>query len=259
MNRSGPGSAPSAVSPSAAAPRPVDGDRRRHRRRVAPALLVTATALAGCSLFSTPAPPTVVAPSLSPPGALGYVVCPNAVTPVELATHTAEPDIRLPISGTPDLGNFAIATSPNGRWAYVVTSDGVTPSPSTRRTLPPVTTGATADDRRHGRPDLRGERPERGHTHQPGHAAGRGAHQDPRSGRHPRHRGHAGREDRPGGQRQHHRPGRCRHPPGRCSARPRAGRHHLRIGARPGQHDALRARCRWGVPGRHGHRHRRRP
>ena len=115
---------------------------------------MAATALSGCSLFSTPAPPTVVAPSLSPPGALGYVVCPNAVTPVELATHTAEPDIRLPISGTPDLGNFAIATSPDGRWAYVVTSDGVTPSPSTRRTLPPVTTGAT---RR--RPEARPSRP----------------------------------------------------------------------------------------------------
>ncbi|MGD0391624.1 MAG: hypothetical protein ABSC41_03175 [Acidimicrobiales bacterium] len=111
---------------------------------MAPALLVAAAALTGCSLFSTPTPPTIVAPSLSPPGAVGYVVCPNAVTPVELATHTAEPDIRLPLSGTPDLGNFAIATSPDGRWAYVVTSDGVTPSPSTRHTLPPVTTGATA-------------------------------------------------------------------------------------------------------------------
>ncbi len=98
----------------------------------------------GCSLFSAPVPPTVVGPSLSPPGAVGYVVCPDAVTPVELATHTAEPDIRLPISGAPDLGNFAIATSPDGRWAYVVTSDGVTPSPSNGRGLSPVTTGATA-------------------------------------------------------------------------------------------------------------------
>ena len=86
---------------------------------------------------------------MAPPGAVGYVVCPNAVTPVELATHVAEPDIRLPISGTPDLGSFAITTSPDGRWAYVVTSDGVTPTSSTRRTTlppvtPPATTGATA-------------------------------------------------------------------------------------------------------------------
>jgi DNA-binding beta-propeller fold protein YncE len=55
---------------------------------------------------------------------MGYVVCPNAVTPVELATDVAEPAIPLPVSGTPDLGNFAIATSPNGAWAYVVTTDG---------------------------------------------------------------------------------------------------------------------------------------
>ena len=108
------------------------------------AVVMAATALSGCALFSTPVPPTVQGPSLSPPGAVGYVVCPNAVTPVELATHIAEPAIRLPIRGTPDLGNFAVATSPNGRWAYVDTSDGVTPSPSTTHTtLPPVTSGAS--------------------------------------------------------------------------------------------------------------------
>ena len=56
------------------------------------------------------------------------MVCPNAVTPVELATHTAEAAIPLPITGTPDLGDFAIATSPDGRWAYVVTSDGSFPA-----------------------------------------------------------------------------------------------------------------------------------
>ncbi len=100
--------------------------------------------LSGCALVSTPVPSPVHDSSLAPPGAMGYVVCPNAVTPVELANHVAEPAIRLPITGTPDLGDFAVAVSPDGQWAYVVTSDGVTPTPTSgRTTLPPVTTGAT--------------------------------------------------------------------------------------------------------------------
>ncbi len=75
---------------------------------------------------------------------MGYVVCPNAVTPVELDTGTAEADIALPISGTPVLGNFAIATSPDGQWAYVVTSDGVIPPPSASTTsVPPATSGSS--------------------------------------------------------------------------------------------------------------------
>ena len=86
--------------------RPTDGARR-------PLALVGAVAmLSGCALVSTPVPSPVHDSSLAPPGAVGYVVCPNAVTPVELATHVAEPAIRLPISGTPDLGDFAITTSP---------------------------------------------------------------------------------------------------------------------------------------------------
>jgi hypothetical protein len=56
---------------------------------------------------------------------VGYVVCPSAVTPVELATATAEASISLPISGTPTLGDFAIAAAPDGRSAYVDTADGV--------------------------------------------------------------------------------------------------------------------------------------
>jgi len=79
--------------------------------------------LSGCSAFASPQPGPVPGASLAPAGAVGYVVCPTAVTPVELATHTAEAPIPLPISGTPALGNFAIAASPDGRWAYVVTSD----------------------------------------------------------------------------------------------------------------------------------------
>ena len=76
------------------------------------------------------------------------MVCPNAVTPVELDTRTAEADIPLPITGTPALGNFAIATSPDGRWAYVVTSDGVASNSvaagATTQASAGATTGATA-------------------------------------------------------------------------------------------------------------------
>ena len=169
--------------------------------------------------------PRCTTPSLAPAGAVGYVVCPNAVTPVELATHTAEAGIPLPISGPRILGNFAIATSPDGRWAYVVTTDGVTSSPLDHSTtLPSVTsatTGATATTGGHRDAALRGERPERGHPHRPGHPAGREAHHDPGPGRHPRHRGHARGPDRAGRQREHRRPGGRRHPPGRDPARPR--------------------------------------
>jgi hypothetical protein len=102
-----------------------------------------AVALSGCSLFTTPRPTPVDDPSLAPAGAVGYVVCPNAVTPVELTTDTAEAPIDLPITGTPVLGDFAIATSPNGSAAYVVTSDGVVSTPSaSSTTVPPATTGS---------------------------------------------------------------------------------------------------------------------
>jgi DNA-binding beta-propeller fold protein YncE len=87
-----------------------------------------AAVLSGCSAFATPQPGPLPRASLAPAGTLGYVACPTAVTPVELATHTPEASIPLPISGTPVLGNFAIAASPDGRWAYVVTSDGAVSS-----------------------------------------------------------------------------------------------------------------------------------
>ena len=83
-----------------------------------------APALSGCGLFAQPRPTPVGGASLAPAGSVGYVVCSNAVTPVELATDTAEAPIPLPISGTPEQGDFAIATSPDGRWAYVVTTEG---------------------------------------------------------------------------------------------------------------------------------------
>jgi DNA-binding beta-propeller fold protein YncE len=118
--------------------------RRRHGRALAGVGLAALT-LAGCSVFATPPPaPVHDNSSLAPPGDVGYVVCPTAVTPIELATHTAEPAIPLPISGTPVLGNFAVTTSADGRWAYVVTSDGVIPSsPGSQTSVPPATTGAT--------------------------------------------------------------------------------------------------------------------
>jgi DNA-binding beta-propeller fold protein YncE len=120
---------------------------RRHGRVLVGAGLAALTlSLAGCSVFATPQPaPVRDSSSLAPPGDVGYVVCPTAVTPVELATHTAEAAIHLPISGTPVLGNFAVTTSADGRWAYVVTSDGVIPSsPGSQTSVPPVTTGTTA-------------------------------------------------------------------------------------------------------------------
>ena len=90
---------------------------------------VAAMLLAGCSLVDSPsATPTDQAP-LAPAGSVGYVVCPNEVTPVELDTDTTEAPISLPVSGSPIPGDFAIATSPDGQWAYVVTSDG---SPSAK-------------------------------------------------------------------------------------------------------------------------------
>ena len=106
-------------------------------------LAAVASVLASCSVFAQPQPAPVHASSLAPPGSVGYVVCSHAVTPVELATRTAEADIPLPLSGTPALGDFAIATSADGRWAYVVTSNGVVSgSTSSVSSHLPVTTGA---------------------------------------------------------------------------------------------------------------------
>lgn len=84
------------------------------------AVLGTCGVLAGCSVLADPVPAPVHS-TFAPRGPIGYVVCPTAVTPVELATRTAEDPITLPVVGTPALGDDAIATSPDGRWAYVVT------------------------------------------------------------------------------------------------------------------------------------------
>ncbi|MGD0311146.1 MAG: hypothetical protein ABSC90_01690 [Acidimicrobiales bacterium] len=126
-----------------ALPRVAVTRRSALRSRLSPAVVLATVAavLTGCSVFTTPEPAPVGGSSLAPTGTMGYVVCSNAVTPVELATRTAEAPIPLPISGSPVLGDFAVATSADGRWAYVVTTDGVVPGatvPSTRAL--PVTT-----------------------------------------------------------------------------------------------------------------------
>ncbi|HEV3266256.1 MAG TPA: hypothetical protein VG014_12080 [Acidimicrobiales bacterium] len=108
-------------------------DTAAGRRNALGASLVVAASLVmgGCSLFSSSKPLPPPRSSLFRSGSIGYVVCPNAVTPVELARdNIAEPDIPLPISGTPAPGDFAIATSPNGHWAYVVTSQQVAATPT---------------------------------------------------------------------------------------------------------------------------------
>ncbi len=127
--------------------RPTGGARTTPSYRwpvLAAALLVLA--LAACSLLATPSPPSVHDASLAPAGPVGYVVCPTGVTPVELKTRTAEATIPLPISRPPTLGNFAIAASPDGRWAYVVTTPGGTaPAPaSSAAASEPPTSGAGA-------------------------------------------------------------------------------------------------------------------
>jgi hypothetical protein len=98
--------------------------------------LAATVALSGCALVAGPDPAAVQDGSLARSGPIGYVVCPNQVTPVELSTRTPEAPIELPLSGTPVLGDFAISTSADGRWAYVVTGDGVVASSSTSSTTP---------------------------------------------------------------------------------------------------------------------------
>jgi hyaluronoglucosaminidase len=93
----------------------------RTHRWMAAVAVPTLLLVAGCSIVPTPGSAPVTAGIPVPDQAMGYVVCPNSVTPVELATHTAEPPIPLPVEGTPALGSFAVATAPDGRAAYVVT------------------------------------------------------------------------------------------------------------------------------------------
>ena len=123
------------------APTRRSGPRPSHRLATLALVGLLASGLPACALVAQPRPVPAGGPSLAPAGPVGYVACSNAVTPVELATHTAEAAIPLRISGTPEPGNFAITTSPDGRRAYVVTAEGATSGPSAPAT--PVTSGVT--------------------------------------------------------------------------------------------------------------------
>jgi hypothetical protein len=97
----------------------------------------TVLAAAGCSAVATPGSPSVPGSPPASAGPVGYVACPTAITPVELATRTPEAPIALPIAGTPPLGDFAVATSPDGKWAFVVTQS-TPPGRATTNVLVPV-------------------------------------------------------------------------------------------------------------------------
>ncbi len=114
-------------------------------RRSLVVLPAVALVLSGCSLVGTPSPPSVKDASLAPTGPVGYVVCPAAVTPVELDTATPEAAIALPLPSPAPIGNFAIATSPDGRWAYVVTTFGGTAAATPTVLAGGPSTAATAD------------------------------------------------------------------------------------------------------------------
>jgi DNA-binding beta-propeller fold protein YncE len=109
---------------------------RCRRTTTSAATIVAFGLLTGCSVGipESPALPGAHAVSAGP---VGYVVCPTAVTPVELATRTPEAPIPLPITGTPPLGDFAITTSPDGRWAFVVTQSTL-PGRATTNVLVPI-------------------------------------------------------------------------------------------------------------------------
>jgi len=123
-------------------------DPRRHRTRptvrsrarlAGPGLAIAllAAGLAGCGVLATPDSPTVAGARPGSAGPVGLVVCPTAVTPIELATHLPEAPIALPIRGTPPLGDFAVTMSPDGRWAFVVTQT-TPPGGATTNVLVPV-------------------------------------------------------------------------------------------------------------------------
>ena len=219
-----------------------------------------AATLAGCSLFATPTPAPVTDPgSLAPAGPVGYVVCSDAVTPVELDTHTAEaadPPAhpgdtgprqfrhrhldRRPVGlrgdqrrgGAEPIGRLHLGSAGHPqRQRHQPTTGTTTPSGvAVQNVVIPinlVTQKAEAPIKIPGQ----------GGTHAvvvlPGGRivlAASGSTIVP--------------VDVATGQ-------------GRNTARPRTGPHHLRHGPRPHQHHPLRLGGRRRVPGRHGQRHRR--
>jgi hypothetical protein len=95
-----------------------------------------ALASAGCSVVATPDSPTLAGSPAVTAGPVGYVVCPDALTPVELRSHVPEAPIALPVDGTPSLGDYAVTTSPDGRWAFVVTQSTPPGRPTTNVLIP---------------------------------------------------------------------------------------------------------------------------
>lgn len=106
-------------------------------RLVGVALAALAVGSAGSAVVATPDSPTLAGTPVASDGPVGYVVCPDALTPVELRSHLPEPPILLPVVGTPSLGDYAVATSPDGRWAFVVTQS-TPPGRGTTNVLIPV-------------------------------------------------------------------------------------------------------------------------
>ena len=109
---------------------------RSPHSRTAP-VAVLAFLLAGCSVVATPDSPTVPGILEATAGPVGYVVCPGALTPIELRSRLAEASIPLPVDGTPPLGDYAVAVTPDGRRAFVVTQSTRAGRP-TRNVLIPV-------------------------------------------------------------------------------------------------------------------------
>lgn len=98
--------------------------------------IVMAGILASCSVVAIPDSSVLPGSRGASAGPVGYVVCPTAVTPMELGSRTPEAPISLPIGGTPPLGDFAITTSPDGRWAFVVTQSTPPGRPTTNVLVP---------------------------------------------------------------------------------------------------------------------------
>ena len=126
---------------------PPTASSRCRRTTTSAVAVVVAGTLASCSVVAIPDSPALPGSRGASAGPVGYVVCPTAITPVELRTRTPEAPIPLPIGGTPPLGDFAITTSPDGRWAFVVTQS-TPPGRPTINVLIPIDLGT----QRAGRP-----------------------------------------------------------------------------------------------------------
>ena len=135
---------PRRAPPSLGSGPPMEAPRRQRtvppvRPRSVGVALVAALGLvsAGCGVVATPDSPTLAGSPVASAGPVGYVVCPDALTPIQLRSHVSEAPIVLPVAGTPSLGDYAVAATPDGRWAFVVTQS-TTPGRPTANVLIPV-------------------------------------------------------------------------------------------------------------------------